>query len=175
MANNRSFHNSSFNNSQSGPGVRFIRRTSTGRYVNYSQGDQDSEFGSVDYTNSSPQEYVNYHVQIPATPDNQPMASMEITMEPSISARVEEQYVSNSLFTGGFNTMTRAHLMDKVIESETAHPQMAGAKGSSCAVEGCNSKVMSDERGMDILPCECGFKICADCFNDAVKVRFEFA
>ncbi|KAJ4783629.1 Cellulose synthase family protein [Rhynchospora pubera] len=167
--NNRSFHNSSFNNSQSGPAVRFIRRTSTGRYVNYSQGDQDSEIGSVDFTNSAPQEFVNYHVQIPATPDNQPMASMEITMEPTISARVEEQYVSNSLFTGGFNTMTRAHLMDKVIESETAHPQMAGAKGSSCTVEGCNSKVMSDERGMDILPCECGFKICADCFNDAVK------
>jgi cellulose synthase-like protein len=28
---------------------------------------------------------------------------------------------------------------------------------------------MSDEKGMDILPCECGIKICADCFNDIVK------
>ncbi|KAK6140951.1 hypothetical protein DH2020_025305 [Rehmannia glutinosa] len=47
--------------------------------------------------------------------------------------------------------VTRAHLMDKVIESETNHPQMAGAKGSSCAIQGCDGKVMSDERGEDIL------------------------
>ncbi|KAJ1390894.1 Cellulose synthase-like protein D3 [Sesbania bispinosa] len=61
-------------------------------------------------------------------------------MDPSISQKVEEQYVSNSLFTGGFNSVTRAHLMDKVIESEANHPQMAGAKGSSCAIPGCDSK-----------------------------------
>nr|KYP52704.1 Cellulose synthase-like protein D3 [Cajanus cajan] len=47
--------------------------------------------------------------------------------------------------------------------------KMAGAKGSSCAVPGCDSKVMSDERGVDILPCECDFKICRDCYVDAVK------
>lgn len=28
---------------------------------------------------------------------------------------------------------------------------------------------MSDGRGQDILPCECDFKICVECFNDAVK------
>ncbi|CDY49919.1 BnaCnng18290D, partial [Brassica napus] len=99
---------------------------------------------------------------IPPTPDNQPM-------DPSISQKVEEQYVSSSLFTGGFNSVTRAHLMDKVIDSETNHPQMAGAKGSSCAIPGCDVKVMSDERGQDLLPCECDFKICRDCFVDAVK------
>uniref|UniRef100_M8BQC4 Cellulose synthase-like protein D2 n=1 Tax=Aegilops tauschii TaxID=37682 RepID=M8BQC4_AEGTA len=44
--------------------------------------------------------------------------------------------------------------MDKVIDSEASHPQMAGSKGSSCAVNGCDGKVMSDERGQDILPCE---------------------
>ncbi|KAK6140953.1 hypothetical protein DH2020_025304 [Rehmannia glutinosa] len=81
----------------------------------------------------------------------------------------QEQYVSSSLFTGGFNSVTRAHLMDKVIESETNHPQMAGAKGSSCAIQGCDGKVMSDERGEDILPCECDFKICRDCFIDSVR------
>ncbi|KAL9296179.1 hypothetical protein ACSQ67_022075 [Phaseolus vulgaris] len=46
---------------------------------------------------------------------------------------------------------------------------MAGAKGSSCAIPGCDCKVMSDERGVDILPCECDFKICRDCYIDAVK------
>ena len=134
--------------------VTFARRTSSGRYVNYSRDDLDSELGSGEFT--------NYTVHIPPTPDNQPM-------DPSISQKVEEQYVSNSLFTGGFNSMTRAHLMDKVIESEAIHPQMAGTKGSSCAIPGCDAKVMSDERGNDILPCECDFKICRDCYVDAVK------
>ncbi|KAA8530980.1 hypothetical protein F0562_005653 [Nyssa sinensis] len=72
--------------------------------------DLDSEIGSG--------EFMNYTVQIPPAPDDQPM-------DASISQRVEEQYVSSSLFTGGFNSVTRAHLMDKVIESETSHPQMA--------------------------------------------------
>ncbi|RID64618.1 hypothetical protein BRARA_E03541 [Brassica rapa] len=139
---------------QQSPGVTFARRTSSGRYVNYSRDDLDSELGSVDFT--------NYTVHIPPTPDNQPM-------DPSISQKVEEQYVSSSLFTGGFNSVTRAHLMDKVIDSETSHPQMAGAKGSSCAIPGCDVKVMSDGRGQDLLPCECDFKICRDCFVDAVK------
>lgn len=137
------------------PTVAFARRTSSGRYVNLSRDDLDSELGTAG-------DYANYTVHLPPTPDNQPM-------EPSISSKVEEQYVSNSLFTGGFNSITRAHLMDKVIESEANHPQMAGSKGSSCAVPGCDSKVMSDERGVDILPCECDFKICRDCFLDAVK------
>lgn len=141
------------------PTVKFARRTSSGRYVSYSRDDLDSDFGSGDFD----KEFTNYHVHIPPTPDNQPM-------DPVISAKVEEQYVSNSLFTGGCNSVTRAHLMDKVIESETSHPQMAGAKGSSCAMPGCDSKVMSDERGIDILPCECDFKICGECFSDAVKV-----
>ena len=146
--------------SQQGKGipmsVTFARRTSSGRYVNYSResNDLDSEIGSG--------EFMNYTVHIPPTPDNQPM-------DASISQRVEEQYVSNSLFTGGFNSVTRAHLMDKVIESETSHPQMAGAKWSSCAIPGCDGKVMSNERGEDILPCECDFKICRDCYVDAVK------
>ncbi|PPS13612.1 hypothetical protein GOBAR_AA06969 [Gossypium barbadense] len=136
------------------PTVTFGRRTSSGRYVSYSRDDLDSELSSSDF--------MNYTVHIPPTPDNQPM-------DPSISQKVEEQYVSNSLFTGGFNSVTRAHLMDKVIESEANHPQMAGAKGSSCAVPGCDAKIMSDERGADILPCECDFKICRDCYIDAVK------
>ncbi|KAG5540206.1 hypothetical protein RHGRI_020437 [Rhododendron griersonianum] len=144
-------------NGKSGPlSVTFARRTSSGRHVNYSRAsnDLDNDIASG--------EFMNYTVHIPPTPDNQPM-------DASVAQRVEEQYVSSSLFTGGFNSLTRAHLMDKVIDSETSHPQMAGAKGSSCAVPGCDGKVMSDERGEDILPCECDYKICRDCFVDAVK------
>nr|GMC55927.1 cellulose synthase-like protein D3 [Ipomoea batatas] len=90
-------------------------------------------------------------------------------MDPSVSQRVEEQYVSSSLFTGGYNSATLAHLMDKVIDLEANHPQMAGAKGSSCRIPGCGGKVMSDERGEDILPCRCDLKICQDCYAEAVK------
>ncbi|CDY38080.1 BnaC02g06930D [Brassica napus] len=78
--------------------VTFARRTNSGRYVNYSRDDLDSEIGSVDFN--------NYTVHMPPTPDNQ-------TTDPSISQKVEEQYVSNSMFTGGFNSTTKAHLMDK--------------------------------------------------------------
>ncbi|KAK4349586.1 hypothetical protein RND71_032341 [Anisodus tanguticus] len=136
------------------PGVTFARRTNSGRYVNLSRDSLDSEISGI--------EFANYMVHMPPTPDNQPF-------DPSISRRVEEQYVSNSLFSGGYNSATRAHLMDKVIDSEANHPQMAGTKGSSCAIQGCDGKVVSDGRGEDILPCECDFKICRDCIIDAVK------
>ncbi|RZC69396.1 hypothetical protein C5167_032476 [Papaver somniferum] len=163
VSNSSDFQESQHNNNGRPPmpqqTVTFGRRTSSGRYVNYSRDDLDSELGNSELGNA---EYLNYTVHIPPTPDNQPM-------DPSISQKVEEQYVSNSLFTGGFNSVTRAHLMDKVIDSETNHPQMAGSKGSACMIPGCDGKVMSDERGLDILPCECDFKICRDCYVDAVK------
>ncbi|XP_075476236.1 cellulose synthase-like protein D2 [Primulina tabacum] len=146
------------------PTVTFSRRTSSGRYVNLSSDSLDSEMSGVEFS--------EYTVHIPPTPDNQPMdpaMSIRVVDHPPVSQRVEEQYVSSSLFTGGYNSVTRAHLMDKVIESETNHPQMAGTKGSSCSIPGCDGKVMSDERGEDLLPCECDFKICRDCFIDSVK------
>ncbi|KAL4194823.1 hypothetical protein AMTRI_Chr05g61450 [Amborella trichopoda] len=55
------------------------------------------------------------------------------------------------------------------VQKESCHPQMAGAKGSSCAIEGCDCKVMSEKRREDILPCECNIKICRNCYLDAVK------
>ncbi|KAK6156475.1 hypothetical protein DH2020_010723 [Rehmannia glutinosa] len=141
--------------SSTGQTVKFARRTSSGRYVSLSREDLDmsGEFSG---------DYMNYTVHIPPTPDNQPM-------DTSVAAKAEEQYVSNSLFTGGFNSVTRAHLMDKVIESQVSHPQMAGSKGSSCAMPACDGKVMTDERGNDVIPCECRFKICRDCYMDAQK------
>ncbi|KAF2286363.1 hypothetical protein GH714_015418 [Hevea brasiliensis] len=141
--------------SSNGQTVKFARRTSSGRYISLSREDLDME-GDISG------DYMNYTVHIPPTPDNQPM-------DTSVAVKAEEQYVSNSLFTGGFNSVTRAHLMDKVIESEVTHPQMAGAKGSSCAMPACDGKIMKDERGHDVIPCECRFKICRDCYLDAQK------
>ncbi|KAL9353883.1 hypothetical protein Peur_051853 [Populus x canadensis] len=143
------------NRGSTGQTVKFARRTSSGRYVSLSRED-------LDISGELSGDYTNYTVQIPSTPDNQPM-------DTSVAVKAEEQYVSNSLFTGGFNSVTRAHLMDKVIDSEVSHPQMAGAKGSSCAMHACDGKVMKDERGHDVIPCECRFKICRDCYMDAQK------
>ncbi|BFG42522.1 hypothetical protein CerSpe_287950 [Prunus speciosa] len=139
----------------SGQTVKFARRTSSGRYVSLSRED-------LDMSGELSGDYMNYTVHIPPTPDNQPM-------DTSVAVKAEEQYVSNSLFTGGFNSVTRAHLMDKVIDSEVTHPQMAGAKGSACMMPSCDGKVMKDERGVDITPCECRYKICRDCYLDAQK------
>ncbi|KAG6763269.1 hypothetical protein POTOM_033809 [Populus tomentosa] len=136
--------------------VKFARRTSSGRFVSLSRDDIDIS-GEL-----SGGDYMNYSVQIPLTPDNQPM-------DTSGPVKAEEQYVSNSLFTGGFNSVTRAYLMDNVIESEASHPQMAGSKGSSCAMPACDGKIMQDERGNDVIPCECRLKICRDCYMDAQK------
>ncbi|KAH7518230.1 hypothetical protein FEM48_Zijuj09G0149400 [Ziziphus jujuba var. spinosa] len=150
-----SSNNSQSNRGSSGQTVKFARRTSSGRYVSLSRED-------LDMSGEISGDYMNYTVHIPPTPDNQPMES-------SVAVKAEEQYVSNSLFTGGFNSVTRAHLMDKVIDSDVTHPQMAGAKGSSCQMPACDGKVMKDERGVDITPCACRFKICRDCFLDAQK------
>ncbi|KAL6348628.1 hypothetical protein AAG906_016154 [Vitis piasezkii] len=122
--------------------------------------DLDSEAGSG--------EYATYTVHLPPTPDNRP-SGLDIQLDGRVSQRVEEHYTANSIFTGGHNSVTRAHLMDKVTESEASHPQMAGSKGSTCAIPGCDAKIMTDERGEDILPCECDFKICRDCYVDAVR------
>ncbi|KAI9181185.1 hypothetical protein LWI28_012222 [Acer negundo] len=143
------------NKNSTGQTVKFARRTSSGRYVSLSRED-------LDMSGEISGDYMNYTVHIPPTPDNQPMDS-------SVAVKAEEQYVSSSLFTGGFNSVTRAHLMDKVIESEVSHPQMAGAKGSACNMHACDGKVMKDERGKDVIPCECRFKICRDCYMDAQK------
>ncbi|KAK9928057.1 hypothetical protein M0R45_025211 [Rubus argutus] len=128
-------------------------------HVNQASHDLDSDIGGV--------EFATYTVHIPSTPDNNPMS---VSMEYSTSQRVEDQFVSSSLFTGGYNCVTQAQLKEKVIESQTSHhPQMTGAKGSFCAVPGCDAKVVTDERGLDIVPCECDYKICMDCFRDAVR------
>ncbi|KAG6554203.1 hypothetical protein Mapa_004119 [Marchantia paleacea] len=41
--------------------------------------------------------------------------------------------------------------------------------GNTCAVEDCDGKTMRDERGDDVFPCDCNFKICRDCYYDALN------
>ncbi|XP_028551708.1 cellulose synthase-like protein D3 [Dendrobium catenatum] len=123
-------------------------------------GEVENDVSSVDFR--------NYRVQFPMTPDNGPLSVSMEPIHPLVSSKIEEHYVSSSLFTGGFNSVTRAHLMDKRTDSDTAAADGA-AKSSTCSVEGCDGKLMYDERGEELLPCECEYKICRECFDDAVK------
>lgn len=126
--------------------LKFARRTSSGRHISLSKEEPDM-------TGEMSGNYMNYTVQIPATPDNQPMDAS------SVAVKAEEKYVSNSLFSGGFGSLMRAHLMDKVIDSEVNHPQMTGSKGSSCSMPACDGKVMRDERCNDVDPCHCRYPL----------------
>lgn len=138
-----------------------MRRMSTPaiRQVNNSRDDTDSVISSV--------EFASYTVHIPPTPEYQPLYT---SIETSNAEKVEDLYASNSLFTGGYNRATRSFLKEKMTDSVSSHPQMAGgANGSTCSIPGCDAKIMRDERGEDIVPCDCDFKICRDCFRDAVR------
>ncbi|PKU62937.1 Cellulose synthase-like protein D4 [Dendrobium catenatum] len=83
----------------------------------------------------------------------------------SMDLKAEEEYVSNCIFTGGFNTETKAHYIGKV-----NHSQMAGSKSfSSCTMPACDRKLMTDEQGNNIHPCACYFQICRNCYLDALN------
>lgn len=126
--------------------VKFARRTSSGRYVSLSKDD-------IEMSGELSADSMNYTVHIPPSPDNQPMDSAAAFL------KAEEQYDSNSLFNG----KPPSYPLDKVAKSE------AGAKGSACSMPACDGKVMKDERGVEVLPCDCRFKICRDCYMDAQK------
>ncbi|XP_078438513.1 cellulose synthase-like protein D2 [Wolffia australiana] len=128
----------------------YTRKSNSGRYVSYTP-----EPGGGETTDGG--DYARYLVEIPATPDNHPIAAAV--------AQTEEQYVSSSIFSGGFNSATRAHLMEKVTDSDQNKATAVGR----CAVAGCDGRAMRDERGQPAVPCECGFSICADCYAEAAR------
>lgn len=130
----------------------FTRSPPAIHQVELSRDDLDSEISGTDFA--------TYTVQIPPTPDNQPLQ----TSTPGPSQGVNDQYASGSLFTGGHDRATRAHSKDKVVESSS------GTKGSSvCQMLGCDARAMRDENGREIVPCGCDFKICRECYQDAMR------
>lgn len=147
-------------------GMGHARRTSSGRFMNLSR--DESELGGV--TDSEVGSDYLYRVQIPATPDHQLlMSATPSNRSVDIAGKAEQQFVSSTIFTGGFKSVTRGHVMEKMMESDSNHPQMAGAHVPTCAMDGCDDKAMRDERGEDMAPCDCGFRICRDCYIDALN------
>ncbi|KAI3968788.1 hypothetical protein MKX01_028938 [Papaver californicum] len=72
-------------------------------------------------------------------------------------------FISSTLFTGGFNSVTRSHVIDTSIdESEGV---VKSLKGMICRMNGCDGKAIQRDSK---IPCECGFKICKECYVECL-------
>ncbi|KAK7379022.1 hypothetical protein VNO80_04474 [Phaseolus coccineus] len=101
-----------------------------------------SKGGGIEEMNS---EYVTYTVHIPPTPDRKPLTISE-------DGKGSTSFISGTIFTGGYNSVTRGQ---SSVEIE-ARPKSA----SVCGKKGCDEEAM---KGL-CDPCECGFKICRECY-----------
>ncbi|KAK6941045.1 Cellulose synthase [Dillenia turbinata] len=129
------------------------RASSGGRYCSMSQ-------DGLEEMNS---EFVSYTVHIPPTPDHQSMISesqISLPEELTKNPKPERSLISGTIFTGGFNSVTRGH----VIECSMERPETSKS-GNVCGMKGCDEKAIA---GKSRVPCECGFKICKDCYLDCV-------
>ncbi|XP_058076935.1 cellulose synthase-like protein D5 [Magnolia sinica] len=107
-------------------------------------------------------EFVSYTVHIPPTPDHQPVSASLNSLPDDSSkdgGKPERSYISGTIFTGGFNSVTRGH----VIERSNEEPATVKSTGMFCGMRGCDGKVIQR------LPCECSFRICKDCYLDCVR------
>ncbi|MQL89350.1 hypothetical protein Taro_021919 [Colocasia esculenta] len=111
-----------------------------GRYCSASKGEAE-EVSS---------EFVQYTVHIPPTPDH-PLISSE--------AKPGRSYISGTIFTGGFNSVTRGHVMD----CSTDSPKAGKPAAAVCGMNGCDGEAFDAKP-----PCECGFVICKECYQECL-------
>ncbi|KAG6531828.1 cellulose synthase-like protein D5 [Zingiber officinale] len=119
------------------------------RYCSVAENDESHERTSSDF--------VRYTVHIPPTPDHQPAPPPEETDEPELQPH--RSFISGTIFTGGFNCVTRGH----VIECSAESVQVAKSAGLFCKINGCDGEALL--KGIK-PPCECGFLICKDCYSE---------
>ncbi|KAJ7977620.1 Cellulose synthase [Quillaja saponaria] len=129
------------------------RNSTGGKYCSTSKEDPMVEENS---------EFVTYTVHIPATPDQQSLSASQtsLTEEGKNAGKPEMSYISGTIFTGGFNSVTRGHVIDCSMDKE--EPVKSGLV---CGMKGCDEKAIKGKSG---APCECGFKICRECYLDCV-------
>lgn len=115
-------------------------------------------------------EFVSYTVHIPPTPDHQPSSGTTMSCEVGQgenrhSVLPGSSLVTGTIFTGGFETVTRGHMINGGGGIE-GKPE--GAKpGNVCWMKGCDDEAMGGFLGGKFSgPCECGFKICRECHID---------
>ncbi|PWA40699.1 Cellulose synthase [Artemisia annua] len=105
-------------------------------------------------------EYVAYTVHIPPTPDHQFMANSQESLEyRNVQGNPSENRIKDTVFTGSFNSKTRAHTrrMKSVEEVTVLKSKLL------CQMNGCDEKLLGKSSKTQ---CECGFRICAECYLD---------
>ncbi|KAK8968527.1 Cellulose synthase-like protein D5 [Platanthera guangdongensis] len=100
-------------------------------------------------------EFVRYTVQIPATPEHHLSSAA-----PESAPMPGKSYISGTLFTGGFNCITRGHVL---CSSADSPPAPSHAK-ILCQMNGCDADPFYTKSKK--YPCECGYLICKDCYHD---------
>jgi 1,4-beta-D-xylan synthase len=125
------------------------RTSSGGRYCSTSRDDATEENNS---------EFVSYTVHIPPTPDHQIFSASQSSLAEDIknASKPDRSFISGTIFTGGFNSVTRGHVIDCSVENNESLKS-----GLVCGMKGCDEKAIKGK-------CECGFKICRDCYLDCV-------
>ncbi|XP_057721719.1 cellulose synthase-like protein D5 [Arachis stenosperma] len=140
----------------SGGSGSVVRRLSGGGANNYSSiSNTTEEFNS---------EYYTYTVQIPATPERQPLTTSQTSLPEygNNTGKPETSYISGTIFTGGFNSVTRGHVIECSMEQEEPTKKTK----SMCGMKGCDEKAIQGRSSGG--PCECGFKICRECYLECV-------
>ncbi|KAK9065820.1 hypothetical protein SSX86_015221 [Deinandra increscens subsp. villosa] len=107
-------------------------------------------------------EYVAYTVHIPPTPDHPNSISNSQTSPEyrKIHGNPNENRIKDTVFTGGYNSETRAHARRLKSVEELVVPKSK----SLCQVDGCDEKLLDENPSKS--QCECGFRICDDCYVD---------
>lgn len=139
----------------------YRHHSSGGTYTDFSH-----DYADLDMSTDIGTANDGYTVHIPPTPDNQPMVGMP--GYPAIGMKAQQHLVTNNIFTGGFNSMTKSHMLEKMTEKDT-HPRIAVYPVSICSMNGCDVEVMQNKQGEELSPCECDYKVCRDCYVDACK------
>lgn len=121
----------------------------------------------LSFSKDSTDEFVAYTVHMPPTPDNRVFSDSQNSppLESSKSRgktgnNPNEGFIKDTIFTGGFNSATKAHLRKS---SEDEPPTMKSK--SICGMEGCDEKAID---GKFKNYCDCGFGICRDCYLDCI-------
>ncbi|KAE8708703.1 Cellulose synthase-like protein D2 [Hibiscus syriacus] len=129
------------------------RASSGGRYSSTTKDDPIEEMNS---------EFVSYTVHIPPTPDHQSISASQTSLnegdKDGLKLKPERSFISGTIFTGGYNSVTRGHVIDCSLEK----PETMKS-GLICGMRGCDEKVVQGK-------CECGFKICTHCYLDCVGI-----
>ncbi|XP_059625625.1 cellulose synthase-like protein D5 [Cornus florida] len=108
------------------------------------------------------EEFVAYTVHIPATPDHQIVSNAQSSPPEEIkkTGNPMEGYIKDTIYTGGFNSVTRAH----VVVNPEEEPAVVKSE-MLCGMKGCDEKAVGSASKAQ---CECGFKICKDCYLDCI-------